>query len=262
MPSHFLKAGDFRFDMGLRRGLPDYFRNVEPPDLLEERRALLNENPASYAVASNEAGPLLREAAAFARSLGVPITDAASAETLGTAWEPDYVLLDGSLRVQAGCVCFPSFWSLPEKLGQVIHLVHAPVPGLNEEVGAKIRVFLERLKPGDIWERWNWGLAATPERNCHPEMRRARLDATATLATTWFRVEHQALVRLPETGAILFGIRIHSRTLEEEAAASPGFAAALKRQLETMPDAVLDYKGLAACRQSLMKLLDPQGVED
>lgn len=256
MPSHFLKPGDFRFDMGLRRGTPDYFRNVEPPDLLEERRTLLANDPATYAVASDGAGSLLREAAAFARSLGIPVEDGASAAQLGSAWEPDFVLLDDALGVRAGCVCFPSFWSLPEKLGQPIDLVHAPVPGLNEEVGAKIRIFLERLKPGDVWERWNWGLAATPERNCHPEMRRPRLDATATLAGTWFRVEHQALVRLPETGAILFGIRIHSSTLEEEAAAAPEFAATLKHLLETMPDAVLAYKGLAACRGQLADLLE------
>ena len=38
-------------------------------------------------------------------------------------------------------------------------------------------------------------------------------------------------------------------------AAAPEFAAALKRQLETMPDAVLDYKGLAACRGRLTDLL-------
>jgi hypothetical protein len=262
MPSHFLKPGDFRFDMGLRRGSPDYFRNRGPAGLLEERRALLAADPANYAVASDDAAPLLREAADFARSVGVMADDESSAARLGSAWEPDFVLLDNALRVRAGCVCFPSFWSLPEKLGQPIDLVHAPVPGLNAEIGAKIRTFLERLKPGDVWERWNWGLAATPERNCHPVMRRPRLDATATLVSTWFRVEHQALIRLPETGAILFGIRIHSSTLEEEAAAAPEFAAALKRQLETMPDAVLDYKGLAACRQSLTNLIDPQGVEE
>jgi dimethylamine monooxygenase subunit A len=255
MPSHFLKAGDFRFDMGLRRGSPDYFRNTGPADLLEERRTLLAADPASYAVSSEQAGPLLRETAEFARSLGVPPGEGDSAAELGSVWEPDFVLLDDALRVRAGCVCFPSFWSLPEKLGQAIDLVHSPVPGLNAEVGAKIRIFLERLKPGDIWERWNWGLAATPERNCHPVMRRQRLDASATLARTWFRVEHQALVRLPETGAILFGIRIHSRTLEEEAAAAPEFAGTLKRLLETMPDAVLDYKGLAACRERLTDLL-------
>jgi dimethylamine monooxygenase subunit A len=256
MPSHFLKAGDFRFDMGLRRGSPDYFRNSGPPDLLAERRALLaTENPSSYAAALDGAEPLLRETAEFARSLDIPVGDSASPAELGRLWEPDFVLLDEALRVQAGCVCFPSFWSLPEKLGEAIDLVHAPVPGLNADLGAKIRIFLERLKPGELWERWNWGLAATPERNCHPAMLRPRLDASATPATTWFRVEHQALVRLPATGAILFGIRIQSRTLHEEMAAAPEFGATLKRLLETMPEAVLYYKGLAACREPLMAML-------
>lgn len=174
---------------------------------------------------------------------------------LGSTWEPDFVLLDEDLRVQAGCVCFPSFWSLPEKLGKPIADVHAPVPGLNDEVGAKMQTFLHRLKPGEVWERWNWGLAATPELNCHPEMRRARLDASATLANTWFRVEHQALVRLPQTGAILFGIRVLVSSLEEEARAEPGFAPMLRQQLASMPEAVADYKGLGTCRAVLLKQL-------
>lgn len=256
MPSHFLKAGDFRFDMGLRRGSPDYFRNSGPPDLLAERRALLEGGDfSSYAAALDGAEPLLADAAEFARSLDIPVGNPASPGELGRLWEPDFVLLDDALRVQAGCVCFPSFWSLPEKLGLAIDLVHAPVPGLNADLGAKIRVFLERLKPGEVWERWNWGLAATPERNCHPATLRPRLDASATLAGTWFRVEQQALVRLPASGSILFGIRIGSCTLDEEMAAAPEFGSSLKRQLETMPDAVLHYKGLAACREQLIALL-------
>lgn len=256
MPSHFLKAGDFRFDMGLRRGSPDYFRNKGPTDLLAERGALLEKgDPSSYAAALDGAEPLLREAAAFARSLDIPAGDRPSPAELGRLWEPDFVLLDDALRVKAGCVCFPSFWSLPEKLGQTIDLVHGPVPGLNADLGAKIRVFLERLKPGEVWERWNWGLAATPERNCHPALMRPRLDSTATLATTWLRAEHQALVRLPATGAVLFGIRIESRTLQEETGASAEFGGTLRRLLDTMPGAVLHYKGLAACRERLLELL-------
>ena len=256
MSAHFLKAGDFRFDMGLRRGSPDYFRSSGPPDLLAERRALLEKgDPSSYAAALDGAEPLLREAAEFARSLDIPVGDPASPAELGRLWEPDFVLLDDALRVQAGCVCFPSFWSLPEKLGEAIDLVHGPVPGLNVDLGTKIRTFLERLKPGEVWERWNWGLAATPERNCHPAMLRPRLDASATPATTWFRVEQQALARLPATGSVLFGIRIQSRTLHEEIAAAPEFGTTLKRLLETMPEAVLHYKGLAACREPLRAML-------
>jgi hypothetical protein len=193
---------------------------------------------------------MVREVAGFAG-----LDACSSIQHLGSTWEPDFVLLDEDLRVQAGCVCFPSFWSLPEKLGQPIDFVHAPVPGLNVELGTKIRTFLDKLKPNEVWERWNWGLAATPELNCHPAMQRPRLNESATLDNTWFRVEHQALVRLPKTRAILFGIRVMVSTLREEMEAAPEFAAALRQQCQTMPAAVADYKGLSACRDTLMAQL-------
>ena len=284
MPSHFLKPGGFRFDMGLRRGSLDYFRNSGPPALLAERCLHLQASPDNYAAALPGSEAVVQEAVEFAHEVGrcVPIAPSSHdprfrlsntvndqqhglsrrAEDsppyltdLGSTWEPDFVLLDEALRVQAGCVCFPSFWNLPEKLGKPIDLVHAPVPHLNEELGAKIRTFLSKLKPNEVWERWNWGLAATPELNCHPLMQRPRLSETATLDATWFRVEHQALVRLPGTGSILFGIRVIVRTLREEMQTSPEFASALREQLRTMPESIAAYKGLSECRSTLMAQL-------
>jgi hypothetical protein len=276
MPSHFLKPGDFRFDMGLRRGSLDYFRTAGPASLLAERQGQLQASPDNCAAALPGSEAMVRETVEFADQVGGGVPTAPSSHDarlrlsntvndqqrsppylihLGSTWEPDFVLLDEALRVQAGCVCFPSFWSLPEKLGKPIDLVHAPVPGLNEELDTKIRTFLNKLKPNEVWERWNWGLAATPELNCHPLMQRPRLSETATLDGTWFRVEHQSLVRLPGTGAILFGIRVIVRTLLEEMQASPEFASALRQQLQTMPESIADYKGLSACRGSLMAQL-------
>jgi hypothetical protein len=280
MPSHFLKPSGFRFDIGLRRGSLDYFRNGGPTSLLAERRTLLQSNPDNYAAEQSGSEAIVREVAEFASQVGRCVLTAPSSQAqglrssndtddlsqrakgsppyltdLGSTWEPDFVLLDEDLRVQAGCVCSPSFWSLPEKLGQPIDLVHAPVPGLNMELGAKIRTFLDKLKPNEVWERWNWGLAATPELNCHPAMQRPRLTESATLDTTWFRVEHQALVRLRKTQTILFGIRVMVSTLREEMEAAPEFALALRQQLQTMPESVADYKGLSTCRDTLMAKL-------
>jgi len=280
MPSHFLKPSGFRFDIGLRRGSLDYFRNGGPTSLLAERRTLLQSNPDNYAAEQSGSEAIVREVAEFASQVGRCVLTAPSLQAqglrssndtddlsqrakgsppyltdLGSTWEPDFVLLDEDLRVQAGCVCSPSFWSLPEKLGQPIDLVHAPVPGLNMELGAKIRTFLDKLKPNEVWERWNWGLAATPELNCHPAMQRPRLTESATLDTTWFRVEHQALVRLRKTQTILFGIRVMVSTLREEMEAAPEFALALRQQLQTMPESVADYKGLSRCRDTLMAKL-------
>lgn len=246
MHSSFLKPNDYRFDMGLRRGSVDYFRNSGPATLLEERRALLQTSAGRYAAALPGSEAIVQEAAEFAG-----FYSACSLEELGSTWEPDFVLLDDVLRVQAGCVCFPSSWSLPEKLGKPITEVHAPVPGLNDEMAAKIQTFLHMLKPGEVWERWNWGLAASPQLNDHPTLQRPRLDESATLDTTWFRVEHQGLVRLPQTGAVLFGIRIMVSTLRDEMAASLEFAPALKQQLQTMPPTVAEYKSLARCREAL-----------
>ena len=280
MPSHFLKPSGFRFDVGLRRGSLDYFRNAGPAALLDERRTLLQQSPDNHAAEQPGSEAIVREAAEFASQVGRCVLTAPSSQAqglrssndtddlsrraedsppyltdLGSTWEPDFVLLDEDLRVQAGCVCSPSFWSLPEKLGKPINLVHAPVPGLNVELGTKIRIFLDKLKPNEVWERWNWGLAATPELNCHPAMQRPRLNECATLEETWFRVEHQALVRLPKTQAILFGIRVMVRTLREEMDEAPEFALALRQQLQTMPESVADYKGLSPCRDTLMAKL-------
>jgi hypothetical protein len=58
-----------------------------------------------------------------------------------------------------------------------------------------------------VW-RVNWSLVDTPEPYRPPE-HRARAAITAALAgeQLWLRVERQTLRRLPDSGAVLFGIR-------------------------------------------------------
>src|SRR5207247_2314497 len=141
---------------------------------------------------------------------------------LGEFWEPDFLLLktsaDGEIRLLGGCVCFPSSWRLSEKIGRPVEFIHSVVPGLNAGLGTAIHTFLAKLKPGIAWQRFNWGLSRSPELNQHPERRLPPLDATVRLAEVWLRVEDQALVALPKSGGILFGIRIVNRSLAEVAA--------------------------------------------
>lgn len=162
--------------------------------------------------------------------------------------EPDWVLLSSDIatghRVLGGEVVFPSSWSLPEKLGLPLHLVHVPVPGLEQALGAHIQTFLSRLQPGAAWERENWGLAADAELNHHPSRHRPRLGPEASLASTWLRLERQFITRLTSTPHLLFGIRVESHRLDL-VAALPGMAARLSRALRSMDAAVAAYKGLA-----------------
>jgi dimethylamine monooxygenase subunit A len=182
-----------------------------------------------------------------------------SALALGRTWEPDWLLLkpdaQGAMRLWAGCVCFPSSWALEEKMGRPIDFIHAPVPGLNESLGAQIDGFLRRMKPGISWLRENWGLSRWPDLNQHPARGLRRLDAGVSLAEVWLRVEYQALVALPESQGVLFGIRVAAHPLAAVKADATA-AAGLARALKTMPDAMAAYKGLASSRERIVQLLE------
>jgi hypothetical protein len=166
---------------------------------------------------------------------------------LAESLEPDWVLMvrdnAGKFRVRGGVVVFPSHWSLPEKVGLTLLETHGVVPGLNAAVGTAIDRFLDRLKPGTGAERYNWGLAATAELNLHPALSRPRLSGTPDPNGTWLRVEHQILFVLPDTAAIVFGIRIHLFPLAE-ILQSRQIKTGLHRILTSMPPTLQTYKGL------------------
>ncbi|MCE9611604.1 MAG: DUF3445 domain-containing protein [Chthoniobacter sp.] len=174
--------------------------------------------------------------------------------------EADWVVLSADIETEpvavAGEVIFPSAWSLPEKLGLPLSAVHAPVPALQQTIGASIQTFLARIACEAAWERENWGLSAHTELNFHPVRRLPRLTAEARLETTWVRLERQFLTRLPVTRCLLFGIRVSNHRLDE-AAADPEIGRRIARALHTMPEAMADYKGVGAARSALIRLLAP-----
>jgi hypothetical protein len=227
--------------------------------LLAERAHWLEAMPGECALLTGNGAALLEEAAAFAKAWGVSLPPSGSVlHALGRVWEPDFVLLsagDAGLIVEGGVVCFPSSWSLREKLGRSLEFTHGPVPRLNEQLGSRIDVLLRKLAPGAAWERENWGLARSSERNRHPQLARRRLDETITPAEVWLRVEEQLLMRLPATGGILFGIRLVILPFAELLAV-PTACEGLRQALATMPDDALDYKGLASARPILLKWLE------
>ena len=250
--------GEYGFHMGLRAGdAREFFAPGEDHTaLLAERAHWLDAAPDDYAQLLPEGGPLLAEAAALAAAWGTP--NAGDLPALGRTWEPDFVLLsadeNGAWRVRGGVVCFPSAWALPEKLGRTLAETHAPVPTLNATLAARIDTALARLAPGAAWERENWGLARDAERNHHPARPRLRLDETITLEEVWLRVERQCLLKMPRTGGLLFGIRLIILPLAEVLANAEA-RAGLRRALESMPEEVAIYKGLARARATVLDWL-------
>ena len=243
--------------------------------LLEETLELLRAWPATRAVASHTLSPSEGERAGVrgistilraAKDQGdasrgpsqVDGTSFARCVELGRRLEPDFLLLKpdaaGIFRLLAGCVCFPSSWSLEEKMGRPLEEIHGVVPGLNTQLSRPISGFLGKMAPGVSWLRANWGLSRSAELNQHPARKRPRLDAGVRADEVWLRVEWQSLVALPANQGVLFGIRIEVFPLaqvKEDLAAAEG----LRRALQTMPEQMAAYKGIASARGRLVGLL-------
>ncbi len=254
---------DYRFHLTLRKGDLAEFFSLPDSAALAERRIWLDRDFARYGAATPAADSLLDELAAWADQTvgGVATSSRAPAGgwlgPLGRALVPDFMLLtrDGAgFRLQAAMVCFPSSWEPAAKVGLNLDAIHGVVPGLNVSLGATIGHFLGKLRPGAAYERANWGLAASPERNLHPALGRPRLALPLDTGRIWVRIEDQILGVLPVTGAILFGIRLRIIPLNE-IMAEPKLRCGFRRALATLPDELAAYKGLATVREALVAQL-------
>lgn len=251
--------GDHRFHLTLRRGEPREFfaRRDSSGRVRAERAHWLRDAPSRYAAVSPPAEPILREFAELAAEWEgatsrieptAPSSDHARPDpdihALGAQFEPDLLFLSpdaaGRFRLRAGALCFPTGWALEEKLGHTLDEIHGVVPGLNPALGGAIQQFLTKLRPGTAFLRDNWGLTATAELNLHPARQIAPPEPPVALDRLWLRVEHQAILALPQTGGIVFGIRIALHRLD--AVARDPAAGGLRRALETMPGELARYK--------------------
>lgn len=255
---------DYRFHLTLRKGDLAAFFSLPDSAALAERRYWLDREGTRYGAATLAAGPLIEEMSAWTRAnvAGVVppagLSTAQPLEGLGRALVPDFMLLaraGASFRLEAAMVCFPSSWEPAAKVGLELDAIHQVVPGLNASLGATIGQFLGKLRPGTAYERANWGLAATPERNLHPALGRPRLGRPLDLDRIWVRIEDQILGVLPETGAILFGIRLRIIPLGD-LLAEPALHRGFRRALATLPEELAAYKGLAVIRRELVERLE------
>ncbi len=249
--------GDYRFHLTLRRDEPrEFFRPHDASGcVLAERKRWLAADPGRYAALLPEGQPLLEEFSSLTRDWG--IGSFGDVATMGAVLEPDVLLLspdtDGRFRLRGGALCFPTGWALEEKIGHPLDFVHGVVPGLNAALASPIHLFLSKLKPGVAFCRDNWGLAAADELNLHPARRVPPPMPPVALERLWLRVEHQALIALPETGGVVFGIRIALHRLD--AVARDPAAAGLRRALETMPADLAAYKRIDQIRTEVTRLL-------
>ena len=171
----------------------------------------------------------------------VPL-DAPTLELAGRATQDDFLLLlpgASEYRLVAGVLCFPSRWSLAQKLGRPLTDIHGPVPHYAEGLAARVnRVFAALAPERPVW-RANWLAIATDAlRLVMREGERRR--PPAALDRWWLRTERQTLVRLPRTGAVAFGIKTTVTPFED---LTPEQRRGLHAALSRWDEAEIDYRG-------------------
>ena len=98
-------------------------------------------------------------------------------------------------------------------------------------------------------------MASQPDLNEHPDRCQYTWERPLSLAHVWLRREDQAILSLPASGSVLFGIRVVVRSIAE-LAQTPEKACRLVRGLRTMPVEMVRYKGIGDVRDELIELLD------
>lgn len=260
-------------------------RWLEPDDdlgafLAEKRRLLGSERHAVFQqVEGSEPGQrecldlvvshLLEDHAGLCRRSGdrleiagqsVDLTsDAPPLITAGLLVQDDLVVLskrDTGWHVVAGFVAFPSAWSLREKIGHPMDVVHAHVPGFSGGTrnAAMIGRIFDNLQPGLPAMRMNWSIYPEGDLFWPPERNAEANRRPFAAADNFLRVERQVLRRLPVTGDIVFSIRIYSDPIESLAKLpnAPEIAKALIHRLEGFTPEQLDYKGMAGKKAALI----------
>ena len=176
----------------------------------------------------------------------------------GLLIQDDLVIMmkrEAGWSIAAAHLSFPSSWSLAEKFDRPMEAVHEHVPGF--QAGTRNAVMINRifdnLLPGQPAERFNWSINWR-QKLFHPET--GRNDAAAPDEAV-VRVERQTLTKLPETGAIVFTIRIYLDpvTLFENHQEGARLAMALADQLQALDDAQTAYKGLDVQKARLVAKL-------
>jgi hypothetical protein len=117
---------------------------------------------------------------------------------------------DAEHRLTGAILCFPSNWTLAQKLGHGLARIHLPVESYDEGLARRVQRMFDMIRPGAPVMRANLLLYDRADLwNARAEFDRHR---PAPGAARYVRVERQAMLRLPETGAMVFSIHTYMTT--------------------------------------------------
>jgi hypothetical protein len=265
-PPGFLpfEHGAPRFDVGLAPiDLDDWLCPDDQAAWIGPKNALMDRDPEAVFAdiggslpAQIEAGGLVAQALGQTLDRAEPPLFAAS-----RLLSDDLVVMemrDGHWTATALCLCSPTFFSAGQAIGRSLFALHSPVPGGDPGLGGRISRVFSRLRDDLVLERHNWTVQwgdgrFTPD-GAPLRQAAAQADVAEAESMLYLRVERQTIRRLPQTGAILFTIRIRLTKLAKivhNPVQGPMFARAW-RQAEA---SVRTYKKWAVLERHVQAIL-------
>ena len=191
-------------------------------------------------------------------------------EVLGRVLEEDFILIekvDGADIISAASNAYTTSGRIVSSVGRSMRFAHEFVPGLNDQLGARIDRVLANVQTGAPVVRFNWVLTSIADRLFPEGSHDANVEASERAAEAldddhrragemlWVRVERQTFVRLPETRALAFGIHTYSHPLSSIADDGESLAA-LHRLVGEYSEDRLRYSAMLAIRAPLMRWLE------
>lgn len=191
-------------------------------------------------------------------------------DVLGRILEEDFILIDrveGADIIVAASNAYTTSGRIVSSVGRSMRFAHEFVPGLNDQLGARIDRVLGNVQANAPVVRFNWVLTTIADRLFPEGAHEANVESSARAARMleddfrragdklWIRVERQTFVRLPETRALAFGIHTYSHALSSLADDVESLGA-LHRLVGEYSEDRLRYSAMLAIKAPIMRWLE------
>lgn len=131
--------------------------------------------------------------------------------TLAHLVQEDFCLLqkrDAEHVLTGALLCFPASWTLSEKIGLPLLAIHGPVAEYDANIARRVQRLFDGIKVGRPLWRFN-AMRYQSADLYHPRLERDPRSQDHAEDAPFLRSERQCLLRLPDTGAVVFSIHTY-----------------------------------------------------
>ena len=127
---------------------------------------------------------------------------------------------------------------MPSKIGQSVETIHNPVPGYKDTMSNRVNKLMSALKPNKSMQRLNWSIQPSGDMFWRSDLKNYKANEEK-----YWRIERQTLIRLPQTRAIVFGIRVFLHSFSEMSRYK-NFDQSIAKIINALPNEQANYKNL------------------